>query len=283
MNYDSESLFLRFLYHTVLGRLLLKFFCSKGVSKLCQCFFDSPLSKCMINSFVKSNNINLDEYCCDNINCFNDFFSRKIKPGIRVVDNSPNNLISPCDGLLSVHQIKDGMVLPVKQSMYTISTLLGENTKLANKYKDGICLVYRLCINNYHRYCYVDSGKKTDNIYISGMLHTVRPIALETYPVFVENCREYTSIDSENFGLITQVEVGAILIGKIKNHHSVATVKKGEEKGTFLYGGSTIIVLLEKDKAIVNEDIAKIIDTNIEVPVKYGECIGKVKETVSLS
>ena len=127
------------------------------------------------------------------------FFRRKIKAGKRVFDTEPEHLCAPCDGLLSVWNIQKDTVIPVKQSVYTVERLL-QDAQLASEYEDGLCLVFRLCVNHYHRYAYVDSGKKGANIFIPGVLHTVRPIALETLPVFTENCREYTVIENPVFG-----------------------------------------------------------------------------------
>jgi phosphatidylserine decarboxylase len=163
-------------------------------------------------------------------------------------------------------------VLPVKQSKYTVSSLLRDDN-LARRFEDGLCLVFRLCVDNYHRYCYFDGGKKDDNVFIPGFLHTVRPTALEALPVFVENCREYTLMHTENFGDAVQIEVGAMLVGKIDNYHGVHEFKRGEEKGRFLYGGSTVILLLEKGRASV--DGAFKLDSGEEIPVVMGQRIGR--------
>ncbi len=268
---DGASL--RFLYNTALGRLVLKLLTGRALSKLCGNFLDSSLSKPFIKSFVKKNNINLADYYSDNFSCFNDCFCRKIREELRPIDMAPNHFIAPCDGLLSAYNITDDTVLPIKQSEYTISSLLGENSA-AEKFKDGICLVFRLCVDHYHRYCYLDSGSKGENRFISGRLHTVRPIALMRYGVFVENCREYTLLSTENFGTVAQIEVGAMLVGKIKNNHGAGNFTRGEEKGMFLYGGSTIVVLLEKDAVKIDEKYFAATQNNEETPVKMGECIG---------
>ena len=271
-NPKKESGTLRFLYHTIVGRLVLKLLIARWVSKLCGSFMESRLSKPLIKKFVKNNGIDLSIFEADNFDCFNDCFCRKIKDGYRPFPQDENIFFSPCDGLLSAYRITDDTVLPVKQSRYTISSLL-KNTELAKKYKDGTCLVFRLCVNHYHRYCYPVSGVKGENIFIKGKLHTVRPIALESSPIFTENCREYTVIDTENFGSVLQMEVGAMLVGKIKNHHGKGPVTRGDEKGMFLYGGSTIIVLLEKDKVKINNRFFEATNQNKETPVKMGEIL----------
>lgn len=269
----KESASIRFLYNNFFGRLLLKLFKRRWLSRICGSFLNSRLSKPLIKKFIKNNNIDMSEYHSDDFSCFNDCFCRRIKEECRPINQSPEALIAPCDGLLSVHPIKDGTILPIKQSIYSVESLL-RNTKLAETYSNGVCLVFRLCVDNYHRYHYLDDAIKGENIFIPGFLHTVRPTALEALPVFIENCREYTVMETANFGKVTQIEVGALLVGKIKNYHGTCNVKRGEEKGRFLYGGSTVILLFERDRISLEN---KYVDTVDEIPVKMGERIGYKK------
>ncbi len=268
----KESASLRFLYHTFIGRLFLKLLIARWFSKMCGAFLNTRLSKVFIKGFVNNNNIDLSLFESDNFTCFNDCFCRKIKDGQRTIPEDDNVLFSPCDALLSAYHIKDDTVLAIKQSEYTVSSLL-QNEELAKQYHDGICLVFRLCVNHYHRYCYPASGVKGDNIFIKGKLHTVRPIALLSCPVFTENCREYTVIDTDKFGKIVQMEVGAMMVGKIKNHHQSAKVQRGTEKGMFLYGGSTIVMLLEKDKVTINRAFFEATENGNEIDVVMGQSL----------
>ena len=268
---------LTFLYKTTPGRFFLKLLTTRAISKICGAFLDSRASFFLIKGFVKNNNIQLDDYQTDGIKTFNQFFRRKIKDGLRPFDMNPEHLCAPCDGLLSVWNINKDTVIPVKQSQYTVSSLLRDE-QLAAEYTDGLCLVFRLCVNHYHRYAYADSGKKSSNIFIPGILHTVRPIALEAGPVFTENCREYTTIESPVFGKFIQIEVGAMLVGRIVNFEGEGIAERGKEKGFFEYGGSTIILLLKKDSAVINQNIINNSQAGIETPVKMGELIGKKGE-----
>jgi len=264
---------LNFLYHTAPGRFVLKLLVRPELSRACGKFLDTGLSKGLIKSFIKNNNIDMSEYMDEEYSCFNDCFCRHIKPEARPIDNNPDNLICPCDGLLSAYRIENDLVIPVKQSRYSITDLL-QNSELASTYNGGTCLVFRLCVNHYHRYAYPDNGTKGKNIFIPGKLHTVRPIALREVPVFVENSREYTVLSTENFGKVVQMEVGAMLVGKISNNHEEYSFARGEEKGCFLYGGSTIIMLLEKDSAKVNKNLFDTTKCEVETPVKMGQVIG---------
>lgn len=268
---------LEFLYNTVPGRFLLKPLTSPQLSRICGHFLDSERSSFLIETFVKQNEICLSDYETTDIKSFNDFFSRKIKEGKRPIDREESHFIAPCDGLLSVWKIEEDTIFPVKQSRYTVSSLL-HSKKLAQHYNGGYCLVYRLCVNHYHRYCYVESGQKSKNFFIPGRLHTVRPVALREVPVFTENSREYTLIRTEKFGTVVQMEVGAMLVGRIVNLEGKGKVIRGEEKGYFQYGGSTIIVLTEPGQVHIREDILQNSALAKEVPVKMGEVIGHAFE-----
>lgn len=275
----KESIGLRFLYHTVLGRCFLKVLSCRFVSKVAGMFLSTPLSKVIIKRFIRKNSINIEEYKEEKYSSFNAFFSREVKEECRPISKKETDLISPSDGFLSVYKIEDGLVLPIKQSKYSISSLL-KNEVLANQYQDGICMIIRLCVNHYHRYCYLDEGTKEKNVYIPGVLHTVRPIALESIPVFLENAREYTVLHTKHFHDVVQVEVGALLVGKIQNHHQEYYFKRGEEKGMFLFGGSTIILLFQKDAVCIPKEYFEKTKEGFEIPIKMGEKIGETNSFI---
>lgn len=268
---------LDFLYHTVLGRAVLKVLVSPGISRLGGRFLDSSVSKGLIGPFIKKNEIDMAEYAREEYTCFNDFFSRRIGEGKRPMQGEENDLLAPCDGLLTAIPIRQDTVFPVKQTPYTVASLLRDQ-KLAKQYEDGICLVFRLCVNHYHRYAYPDAGRILAKRFVKGMLHTVRPIALEEYPVFKENAREYMVLETEHFDRVIQMEVGAMLVGKIENYHNRGhRFQRGQEKGRFLYGGSTIILLLKKDIVDLDEKYIEGFNIGEEIPVKMGEKLGTRK------
>ena len=85
---------------------------------------------------------------------------------------------------------------------------------------------------------------------------------------------EYTVLETENFGTVVQVEVGAMMVGRIVNHHGTHSFQRGEEKGMFEFGGSTTVLLVKKDQLKVDQDILENSKENIETVVKLGEKIG---------
>lgn len=273
----SQNKILRFLYNNAFGRILLKPLTSPFISKTVGLFMDSPLSIPIIKPFVKNNNIDLSEYKCRKFTSYNDFFTRKIKSGKRPADYRNESLISPCDSKLTVYKINRKSIFKIKDSCYRISDLI-QNKFMARRYEGGYCLIFRLCVDDYHRYCYIDDGIKTENVFIKGELHTVNPIALEKYNIYKRNCREFTVLHTINFGDVVHIEVGAMLVGRIKNHHKqVYCFSKGQEKGMFEFGGSTVVLLFEKDMINIDSDILENSAHGIETAVKYGEKIGTKK------
>ena len=108
-----------------------------------------------------------------------------------------------------------------------------------------------------------------------GVLHTVNPIANDYFPIYKENAREYSILRNQEFGDILMMEVGALLVGKIVNHHGKAHVSRGQEKGYFQFGGSTVVLLLKAGVVEIDEDILENSRAGIETVVKYGEKIGR--------
>ncbi|MBE6944793.1 MAG: phosphatidylserine decarboxylase [Ruminococcaceae bacterium] len=243
VEYRDDSKLLTFLYRTPLGRLILRPLCAPVVSRVVGRYMDSRASRRLIAPFVRKHGIDLSACRKQSFDSFNDFFTRRLKPELRPMDTDPHGLISPCDGRLSVHPITPEATFTIKGSPYTLRDLLGGN-EVWRDYVGGTCLAFRLCVNDYHRYHYPDSGHEGASGFIPGKLHTVRPIALESLPVYVRNSREYTLLHTDHFGTLVQIEIGALLVGKIRNHHPAAPFDRGAEKGMFLYGGSSIVLLL---------------------------------------
>ena len=268
--------FLHFLYDTAPGRILLKALSGRALSRFCGAMLETKASRLLIPGFIRRAGIDTEEFELGGVRCFNDFFCRPLKPGRRPVDPDVGALVAPCDGLLTAIPLRGDTVLPVKQSRYTLSSLLRDES-LAAAFQDGLCLVFRLCVHHYHRYAYFDGGEKAADVFLPGALHTVRPVALAQRPVFAENCRSYTRLQSESFGEAVQMEVGAMLVGKIVNDRPAA-VRRGEEKGHFAYGGSTILVLLKRDAAVLREDILRASQDGFETPVRMGERIGSATD-----
>ena len=262
------------LYGNAFGRLLLRPLVSPIVSRAAGAFLSSTASRFLIEPFIRSNGIDMEPFEPGPFSSYNEFFSRKIRPGQRPIDTEPTHLIAPCDSKLTVMTISPDSRFSLKHTEYTLASLL-KNESLAAKYSGGWALIFRLTVDDYHRYCYICDGEKGENVRIPGVLHTVNPIANDHFPIYKENSREYSLLSTAPFGGVLTMEVGALLVGKIVNHHQQASVRRGQEKGYFQFGGSTVVLLLEPDTVQIDPDILENSLAGIETVVRMGEKIGE--------
>lgn len=271
----GQEQLLTFIYEHTLTRALLKSLFAPGLSHLAGRILDSRFSRILIEPFVRKNQIDLTVYEEKDYTSYNDFFTRKIKRGQRPINLDKEVLISPCDGKVTVCPIcSDGLFL-IKHTQYTVRSLL-KDQKLARRYEGGTAYIIRLSVDDYHRYCYVADGVQSSLRRILGALHTVRPLANDYVPVYKMNTREYCLVQTEELGTVLQMEVGALMVGRIENNKKdVAVVHRGEEKGKFEFGGSTIVVLTEPEKVKPDEDLVKNSEQGWETLVKMGEEIGR--------
>lgn len=273
----KESFVLWFLYHTAFGRMLLKPLVRPAVSRAAGRYLSSGASKWLVSYYIRKYEIDMRdiEIPRGGFASFNAFFTRK-KRTAGAVKAYPHP-ISPCDGFLSVVKIREHTVFDIKHTEFSLEDLLKDG-RLAAKFQDGTALIFRLTPANYHRYCYAADGRVIRSKKIDGVLHCVRPIALRKIPVFAQNSREYQVIRTNDFGSIVQMEVGALLVGKINNHKrpsELSCVRAGEEKGYFEFGGSTIILLFEKNRIRIRRELYGRKNGNGEIPVCMGEEIAE--------
>lgn len=269
---EKDSIGANFLYHTAPGRCLLQLLIRPGVSKALGAFLDTGLSRYLVTPFVKATGLDLSDYPERTYTSFNDFFTRHIKDGGRVVDTNPNVLVAPCDGKLTVYPITADSLFDIKHSVYAVKDLLRDE-ELAREFEGGTCLIFRLTPDDFHRYSFMDDGRILRSKILPGVLHTVRPIAFRRYPVFSENAREYAVLETANFGNVIQMEVGALFVGRIVNH-PLTEFTRGQEKGKFEFGGSTVILLLQKGAAAIDEELLENTRAGLESIVRLGNRIG---------
>ncbi|MBR4631289.1 MAG: phosphatidylserine decarboxylase [Treponema sp.] len=295
-NHNDASV--EFLYGTRLGKILLEFILALKIPKLLGAFLRSPCSHFYIKKFIRKNGIDMSDFQdyveanpagTKKFRSFNDFFTRKKPDSALKVDAEKTHLISPCDSLLSVYKISEDSKFHIKGFDYSLSDFFcGEGADLDSsvlaeqikRFDGGDCLVFRLCATDYHRFCYFDDGKHPDSIgenhFLEGKLYSVQPKAYENFRIYTKNRRSWTILETANFGNVAQVEVGAFSVGGIVNHlpsESKKNFRRGDEKGYFDLHGSTIVLLFEKGKIRLRDEILESWK-NGEVRVKYGEWIG---------
>lgn len=268
---SENSPAVRFLYGTAPGRGMLKLVQRTRADRLAVRFLCSRWSRPLAGWYAKRHCIPVSPERMDSFRSFREFFIRT-REDVQI-DLSPSHLISPCDGWLSAYPIQNDSCFSIKRSHYRLRDLL-QNENLACRYHGGLCLIFRLCASDYHRYCYIDNGCQGENCYIPGILHSVQPIACEKYPVYILNRRCWTLLATENFGPVVQTEIGALIVGGIVNLRENARVSRGMEMGRFELAGSTIVLLFQKDRVKLLPAITECLAQNREYRVTQGMWIG---------
>lgn len=274
---DGQDRMLEWMYGTPIGQVLVKLMIRPRVSRAAGWLLDRRISALAVGPFIRKNRISMVDFEERRFTSFNDFFTRRLKPGRRPVDREACHLIAPCDSKLTVYPIEPDFRFWVKGTEYTLGGLL-QNEVLARNFLGGTLLLFRLTVGDYHRYAYPDDGFIGQSVRIQGVYHTVNPAATSRYPIYRENTREYALLKSENFGTILQMEVGAAMVGRIVNGPGERQVVRGEEKGRFEFGGSTVILLLQKDAAALDADIVQNTREDVETVVQLGQRIGEKKQ-----
>ncbi|HEU0185436.1 MAG TPA: phosphatidylserine decarboxylase [Blastocatellia bacterium] len=286
---EEETVFekdvMEFLYGSRLGFFITELlFKRRWATELYARLQHGPGSKQKIRKFVESHGVNPDELerPIESFNTFNEFFIRRLKASARPIDRDPSDLISIADCRLSAYPVREDAVYPVKAGSFTIARLLGDNetaASQANEYAGGSCLIFRLAPVDYHRFGYVDDCEQSPVERVNGFYRSVHPLSLRKMKaVFTENRREYCILKTANFGEIVHIDVGATGVGRIvQNHPGGGRFTRGEEKGYFEFGGSTVILLLKPGAAKIDDDIAEYSGRGIETIVRYGEKIGGKK------
>jgi len=272
--------FLNWVYENPTGRAALEIFIKRKIfSLLYGRLQDFSPSSIKIERFVKELAIDMKEAereHFEDYHSFNDFFARKLKETARPIAKDAHMLISPADGrLLAYEAIHMDRVIQVKGFTYTLQSLLNDR-ELAEQYEGGTCIVVRLCPADYHRFHFPDSGITVSHKHIRGHYYSVNPIALQKIAeVYCQNKREITIFNTEHFDQMLLVEVGATCVGSIiQTYEPGKLVKKGEEKGCFKFGGSTVLMFLKAGQVKIDKDILDNTEIGIETKVNMGEAIG---------
>ncbi|MBM6821750.1 phosphatidylserine decarboxylase [Fusobacterium mortiferum] len=271
--------YLKFLYYNPLGELPLNLVVKKKfLTEYYGKKMDKPESVKKIPSFIEQADINIAEAKkrVEEFKSFNDFFYRELKEGARTVDYRENVLASPADGkILAFENLDIEKEFYIKGDKFTLEEFFADKG-LANKYKDGVFMIIRLAPIDYHRFHFPADGEISESKLIDGVYYSVSTHAIKkNFRILCENKREYSILKTEKFGDIAMFEVGATMVGGIKqSYKSNSYVKKGEEKGYFYFGGSTCVLVFERGKVKIDEDLLENTKKGIETKVYMGEKIG---------
>jgi len=260
----------RFLYGTTLGGLCLLFLRLPFVNRVYGSLQKKSRSKRKIDIFVEKYGVDMGGYESE-FSSFNDFIIRKrAQPDI---DAGVLHLIAPADSCLLAYTVKSGDILTVKDKRYSLAGFL-KDEELARVYEDGVFLIFRLRVYDYHRFCFIDDGVVVSQRRIRGFLDSVNSAATGRFTLS-SNCRKLSVLRTEHFDDVVAAEIGAMLVGRIVQTHAAERFCRGEEKGYFEFGGSSIVLLLKKGIVRIDDDILACSAKGVETRVGMGERIGK--------
>ncbi|MBD3273566.1 phosphatidylserine decarboxylase [Candidatus Dependentiae bacterium] len=268
---------LNFLYNNTLGKIFRIILKRKIVSKIFSWYQKSSFSKSKIKPFIRKHSINVSEFLLpvEKFKSFNDFFIRKLKPDARTIEGNKGDVVSPADSKLFVIQnISKEINFFVKNKNFNLRTFIKDKF-LSDKYEGGQMLIFRLAPPDYHRYHFPFDCFASDYKVINGVLESVNPIAYKSgvQPLY-ENERQLIKLKSDSFGDVLFVVVGAMLVGKIIHTYKPNKEhKKGEEFGYFEFGGSSIVMLFEKDKIKIKQKFLDNSANGYETQVLMGQVI----------
>jgi phosphatidylserine decarboxylase len=237
-----------------------------------------PWSRRKISEFADRYGMDVEEVelPLNSYRSFNDFFSRRLKPEARPFASAPDVFSAPAEGKVLVYPcLVDGTRIPVKGAPVTLASLLG-STSVARPYFGGSALIIRLAPYDYHRFHFPDAGEAGPARCIPGTYYVVNPLGLARVPdVFCRNKRKVTEFVSDHFGRVAYVEIGGFAVASIMQTYAPGRVGRGQEKGYFQYGGSTIVLLFEPGTIVFDGDLLRDSANGLEVHVKVGSGIGR--------
>ncbi len=265
--------FLSFLYENPFGKIILPLVARSALfSKFYGWLQKRSASKRKVVPFVTKYQVDSSEFArqLDEFTSFNDFFTRKLKDGVRPLGK---NAVLPADGrYLVIPNLRHAEGIWVKGKHFDLGELLQDET-LSEKYRDGALLIARLCPVDYHRFHFPFDCLAGEPHLINGPLFSVNPIALKkNISILSENKRVITPLQSEQYGTVQCIEVGATNVGSIIQTFTPNTqVKKGDEKGYFEFGGSCMLLLFEKGRMHFSDDLIEYSKQGIEVRGLMGQ------------
>lgn len=265
---------LRFLYGTALGRRVLGLATRRAApSRLYGLLQDLPISRLRIGPFVRRFTIPMGEFEDRPFRSFNDFFTRRFRPGVRSFTEVGSELPAFAEGrYLAFEEAGREASFPVKNFSVSLPELLG-GEEIARPFLGGPLLIVRLCPTDYHRFHFPDDGRIVSRCRIGGLLHSVNPHALRADGrILLKNEREVSLLETKNFGRLAFVEIGALLVGKIVQMHPIdRPFRRGDEKGFFRFGASSIVLAGECGAWRPDDDLLGQTGCGMETLVRLGE------------
>src|SRR5262245_22437894 len=225
---------------------------------------------------------------------FDEFFTRKLRPGARPIDETPGRVTSPADGtIVECGLATAGKLLQAKGSDFDLASLL-DDPQAASQLQGGGYLITYLSPKDYHRVHSPVTGRVVGWRHVPGTLFSVGAASIRREPgLFVRNERFITLIEMDGGGLVAVVMVAAVGVGHVTVSYDpeVAThrpqffraalrqrqydepkpIRRGEELGIF-HLGSTTIAVFEPGRVVLDALMSG-------ASTKMGVGIGRVATT----
>jgi phosphatidylserine decarboxylase len=280
---ETESIygekFLRWAYGNPLGQLTVALAVKRlWFSRWYGWRMDQPGSRKKIMPFIQEYAVNVAEFVAhaDDYRSFNEFFYRKLKLDARPIVSGDTVAAFPADGRhLAIQDVSVADTFYIKGQQFNLRAFLGSKD-LADEFEGGALLISRLCPVDYHRFHFPVSGEPGSAHLLGGSLRSVSPLALRRkLSILWENRRSLTEIDSEAFGKVIMVEIGATCVGGIHQTYKPGKpVQKGDEKGYFSFGGSCVATVYKKGAIQFDDDLLEHAACGREVYAKMGDRCG---------
>lgn len=268
----------RVLYGSGLGYLFAdKVLSGKWLSRTYGAYQNTRKSAAKIPGFIEKFQIPMEDFEPGPFASFNEFFVRRFREGKRNFPKATHEMGAFAEARYLAYRSADTpLTIPVKGLRLAPMALLGD-TPEKERFRGGPCLLARLCPVDYHRFHFPDSGRTIHFHREAGKLHSVNPMALRRVPsLFLHNERQISILETENFGRLAYVEVGALCVGRIVQSHALdKPFRRGEEKGYFLFGASTVVVYGEPGAWEPAEDLLRHTEEGLETLVELGSPIAK--------
>lgn len=228
-------------------QLLTQLSSRKSISWITGALAKSSISKKLIPTFAKTYRIRIEDaekpllaYAT-----LNEFFTRRLKPGLRPLDSDVEQAVSPVDGVITgIGAIEQGLMIGIKGQTYTLQELLHNSHRTAH-FEYGSYIVIYLSPTDYHRIHAPVTGTIREKEHIHGKVYPVNEFGLTRMKrVLSRNERLVTYIGHEA-GEVAVVKVGAMNVSSIKYTSNLSsTIKRGDELAYFEFG-STVVLLFE--------------------------------------
>jgi len=264
---------MRLIYENpVGGASLLWLVKRKAVSRLYGLYCRTGLSAKVIPKFIEKYQVDMTG-CNSTYKNFAQFFSRE-KANVSFPTQA-NVLGSPCEGLVSVFaNIKCEQVIAAKGADFSLTELFAD-ADLAREYEGGTMVSIRLTPAHYHRMHFFDDGVVESTRMIKGDLYSVSPLALNrVVRLYCRNKRALIKFNTQNFGEVVLVEVGATFVGSIVHcFKDGQTVERGQVASYFKPGGSLVLMFLKKDAFQPDPELIAHTIEGMETKISIGEPI----------